>query len=150
MVKLSVNGMKHNIDVEMDARLLDVIREDLNLKGTKNGCGIAECGCCTVLVDGEKTLSCQITVEDVLDSEITTIEGLGKNHPVKKAWIQEQVPQCGYCQPGQMMAAAALLDENSDPSQSEIVEGMDSVLCRCGAYQRIVKGVRTASKMMND
>ena len=148
MISLSVNGQTHEIDVSPDMTLLWVLRDYLNLKGTKYGCGIAECGACTVHIDGKPELSCQLAVEEVVGKKITTIEGLPDNHPVKKAWIKEQVPQCGYCQPGQMMKAAALLSEDNNPSEQKIVEHMDDHICRCGTYLRIKKGVVTASEIM--
>lgn len=148
MVSLNVNGQIREVDVTEDMTLLWVLRDVLNLKGTKYGCGIAECGACTIHVDGEPELSCQLSVEDVIGKKVTTIEGLSDDHPVKKAWIMEQVPQCGYCQPGQMMKAASLLSKDSNPSTEKIVEHMNDHLCRCGTYPRVKKGVEAASQIM--
>ena len=125
MISLIVNGQTHELDVTEDMTLLWVLRDYLNLKGTKYGCGIAECGACTIHVNGEPELSCQMAVEDVIGKKITTIEGLADDHPVKQAWIKEQVPQCGYCQPGQMMKAASLLAKDKNPNEETIVEHMD-------------------------
>ena len=148
MISLIVNGQTREVDVAPDMTLLWVLRDHLNLKGTKYGCGVAECGACTIHVNGEPELSCQLAVEDVIGKKITTIEGLPDDHPVKQAWIKEQVPQCGYCQPGQMMKAASLLSQDKNPSPKKIVEHMNDHLCRCGTYPRIKKGVVTASEIM--
>jgi isoquinoline 1-oxidoreductase alpha subunit len=146
MISLNVNGKNYNVDVEPDADLLWVIRDHLKLTGTKYACGIGECGSCTVHVDGKAERSCTITVGDVQGKKITTIEGLSENHPVKRAWIQDQVVQCGYCQPGIMMQTAALLSESSDPQK--VIANMDDVICRCGTYVRIKKGIETAAAMI--
>ena len=146
MISLNVNGKNYNVDVEPDADLLWVIRDHLKLTGTKYSCGIGECGCCTVQVDGKAERSCTLTVEDVQGKKITTIEGLPESHPVKRAWIQDQVVQCGYCQPGIMMQVAALLSESSNTQK--VIENMDDVICRCGTYVRIKKGIETAAAMM--
>ena len=145
-----VNGEMVQVDVDPDALLLWVLREDLKLTGTKFGCGIAACGACTVHVDGEPTRACMTTIRMVAGKKVTTIEGLGKTepHPLQQAWIAEQVPQCGYCQSGQIMQAAALLEKNSKPSREAIVEHMNGILCRCGTYHRIQKAIVRASKEM--
>ena len=122
--------------------LLWVIREYLQLTGTKFGCGIAQCGACTVHVDGQPMRSCQLQVSRAVGREITTIEGIGEDHPVKQAWIDVQVPQCGYCQSGQIMSAVALVEKNSNPSEEEIIQAMDGNLCRCGTYMRIKRARR--------
>lgn len=145
MVELRINGMRHEADVDLGANLLWVIREQLRLSGTKFGCGQGACGACTIHLEGEAVRSCQLTVRDAVGKAITTIEGIPQDHPIKKAWISEQVPQCGYCQPGQIMEAAAFLAKNPNPSRDEIVEAMDNVLCRCGTYPRIVKAIRKAA-----
>lgn len=145
MVQLLINGKKYQVDVEPDANLLWVIREQLKLVGTKYGCGEGLCGSCTVHLDGEPTRSCQLTVQDAQGKAITTIEGIPANHPVKEAWISEQTSQCGYCQPGQIMEAVALLARNPKPSDQQIVEAMDGLLCRCGTYPRIIKAIKRAA-----
>ena len=149
MAHLTINGKSHYVDAEPDTPLLWVIREELQLTGTKYGCGIAECGACTVHVDGQAMRSCVIAVEDVEGAIITTIEGLhhADQHPVQQAWIEDQVPQCGYCQSGQIMTASALLARNSDPTEEEIVDAMDGNLCRCAAYFKIVSAVQKAAKI---
>jgi isoquinoline 1-oxidoreductase subunit alpha len=148
MVSLQVNGKKYSLDVAPDTPLLWVIRDHLKLTGTKFGCGIGECGSCTVHVDGKARRSCGITVAEVQGKKITTIEGLPQNHPVKRAWIQEQVAQCGYCQPGTIMQVAALISEAPKPDADKIINAMDDVLCRCGSYPRIKKGIKTAVAMV--
>jgi isoquinoline 1-oxidoreductase alpha subunit len=147
MISLHVNGKVFQVDVSSDTPLLWVIRDSLNLKGTKYSCGIGECGACTVHIDGKAVRSCSITVGEVQRKKITTIEGLPQNHPVKRAWIQEQVPQCGYCQPGVMMQVAALLSKRPTPDADQIISKMDDVICRCGTYPRIKKGIKTAIQM---
>jgi isoquinoline 1-oxidoreductase subunit alpha len=129
-----------------------VIREDLRLTGTKYGCGIGQCGACTVHVDGEAVRSCLVTVADVEGVNITTIEGLhpANAHPVQRAWIEHQVPQCGYCQSGQIMQAAALLAANPRPSEQQIVDGMTGNLCRCATYSRIVGAVKRAAELIRE
>ncbi len=146
MISLDINRRKYSVDVEADVPLLWVIREYLKLTGTKYGCGIGMCGSCTVHVDGKARRSCQIPVGDAQAKKITTIEGLPEDHPVKAAWIKEQVPQCGYCQSGQMMQAAALLAEEKDPSDAKIVEAMNGNLCRCGTYPYIKLAIKSAAK----
>jgi isoquinoline 1-oxidoreductase subunit alpha len=138
-----INGNNVELDADADTPLLWIIRERLKLTGTKFGCGIAECGACTVHLDGNAVRSCQTFLEDVAHRRVTTIEGLSANsdHPLQKAWIAEQVPQCGYCQSGQIMQAAALLNSNPKPTRQEIVEGMDGNICRCGTYPRIIRAI---------
>ena len=145
MIALIVNGKKHLLDVAPDTPLLWVIRESLNLTGTKYGCGEGLCGSCTVLFDGQAVRSCQIPVKDAQGKRITTIEGLPKNHPVKKAWLSEEVSQCGWCQPGQILAATALLREKPKPTEAEIDTAMDGIICRCGSYRRIRAAIHAAA-----
>ncbi len=147
MISINVNGKDYQIDVPPEVPLLWVLREHLKLNGTKYSCGIGECGSCTVHVDGQAERACTIPVEEVNGSQITTIEGLAENHPVKRSWILEQVPQCGYCQPGQMMQTASLLAENQNPDADEIISAMDDVLCRCGTYPRIKRAIKTAIEL---
>ena len=144
MISLTVNGKNYNVDAPKDMPLLWVLRDYLKLTGTKFSCGIGECGSCTVLINGEAQRSCTISAEDVQGASITTIEGLPENHPVKRAWIQEQVVQCGYCQPGVMMQVAGLLAENKNADAIEIMDSMDDVICRCGTYQRMKQGIKAA------
>ena len=144
MISLHVNGKVYQVDVTNDTPLLWVLRDHLNLTGTKYSCGIGECGACTVHVNGKAERSCGIPVGKVKGKKITTIEGLPENHPVKRAWIEEQVVQCGYCQPGIMMQVAALLSENPKPSAEKIMNAMDNVICRCGTHVRIRRGIKTA------
>ena len=150
MVSLRVNGKQYDVDVLPDTPLLWVIRESLGLTGTKYGCGKSLCGACTVHVNGRATRSCVTPVSSVAGKEITTIEGLSPDgsHPVQKAWIAEDVPQCGYCQSGQIMSAAALLTTNPKPSDSDIDDFMSGIVCRCGTYQRIRRAIRHAAAMM--
>ena len=146
-MQLTVNGKTFEVDVEPDMPLLWVLRDELGLTGTKYGCGIARCGACTVHVDGMPVRSCQLAAADV-DGEITTIEDLGAPdalHAVQAAWIEHQVAQCGYCQSGQIMAAAAFLETNPDPSDSDIDAAMSANLCRCGTYPRIREAVKAAA-----
>ena len=147
MISLNVNGQLFKLDVSPDTLLLWVIRDYLNLKGTKYGCGIGKCGSCTVHVDGKAVRSCTVSVGEVQRKKITTIEGLPENHPVKKAWIKEEVPQCGYCQPGVIMQVAALLSQKPTPDADQVIAKMDDVICRCGTYPRIKKGIKTAIQM---
>lgn len=148
MLTLSVNGTARNVDVADDTALLWVLREHLGLTGTKYGCGIAMCGACTVHVDGVARRACITPVSTVVGKQITTIEGLSSNgdHPLQKAWIAEQVPQCGYCQSGQIMQAAVLLQKVKQPTREQIVQHMDGNLCRCGTYQGIVRAIERAAK----
>lgn len=148
MISLDVNGKTYNVDVSPDAPLLWVIREHLGLSGTKFGCGMAQCGACTVHIDGTARKSCQTPVKNAAGKKITTIEGIPDDHPVKKAWIEDDVPQCGYCQPGQIMEAIALLKENPNPGDDDIDNVMSGNLCRCGTYQRIRRSIHRASKMI--
>ncbi|MGH8677039.1 MAG: (2Fe-2S)-binding protein [Burkholderiales bacterium] len=152
MSKLSINGQSYFTESPPDTPLLWVIREDLRLTGTKYGCGAGLCGSCTVHVNGQAVRSCMIKVGDVEDAVITTIEGLdpADRHPVQQAWIDIQVPQCGYCQSGQIMQAAALLAVNPNPSNEEIVSHMNGNLCRCATYPRIVGAVRRAAELMKE
>ena len=144
---LTVNDRPHVVNVAADTPLLWVLRDNLGLTGTKFGCGIAQCGACTVHLDGVATRTCVLPVAAVAGKRVTTIEGLSKNraHAVKRAWIEEDVPQCGYCQSGQIMAAAALLSKTADPSDAQIDEAMTNI-CRCGTYQRIRSAVHRAAK----
>jgi len=145
MVHLEINGKAYDVDVAPNVPLLWVIRERLRLTGTKFGCGIGVCGSCTVHIDGKAERSCQTAAGSAQGKKITTIEGIPENHPVKQAWIREQVPQCGYCQSGQIMQAAALLTEDPHPSEDTIIEHMNGNLCRCGTYQKIKSAIRLAS-----
>jgi isoquinoline 1-oxidoreductase subunit alpha len=147
MIRLKVNGKNYEAEVDPSVPLLWVLREHLKLVGTKFGCGEGLCGVCTVHLDGEAVRSCQVAVGEVRDRAITTIEGIPENHPLKIAWIEEQVPQCGYCQPGQIMQAAALVAKNPTPSEESINEALDGILCRCGTYPRIKRAVLKAAKM---
>jgi aerobic-type carbon monoxide dehydrogenase small subunit (CoxS/CutS family) len=143
---LQINGRPHAVEVDGDVPLLWVIREYLQLTGTKFGCGIAQCGACTVHVDGQAMRSCQLQVSRAVGREITTIEGIRADHPVKQAWIDIQVPQCGYCQSGQIMSAVALVEKNSNPSEEEIIQAMEGNLCRCGTYTRIKQAINQAAE----
>ena len=148
MTAFTINGRRVDVNAEPDTPLLWVIREHLKLTGTKFGCGIAQCGACTVHVNGEATRSCVTALSDVADKNITTIEGLSPDgsHPLQKAWVAEQVPQCGYCQSGQIMTAAALLKKTPKPTREQIKAEMNGNICRCGTYGRIVRAVERASK----
>ena len=147
---LKINGKNHQIDVEADTPILWVLRDHAKLVGTKFGCGMAQCGACTVHLDGVAVRSCVIPVAGVGDKEITTIEGLSENgdHPLQEAWVEHDVPQCGYCQAGQIMNAAALLNKNSNPSDEEIDTAMNGNICRCGTYVRIKAAIKTAASNM--
>ncbi|WP_374449978.1 (2Fe-2S)-binding protein [Stella sp.] len=146
MVRLDVNGRVHEVDVDADTPLLWVLREQLGLTGTKYGCGVALCGACTVHIDGQAQRACAIPAGAVGPSKIVTIEGLSPDgrHPVQQAWLAQEVPQCGYCQSGQIMAAAALLAENPEPSDADIDQAMTNI-CRCGTYQRIRTAIHDAA-----
>ena len=146
MVSIKVNGKKHELDISTDVPLVWVIREHLKLTGTKYACGKGLCGSCTVHVAGKAVRSCQTSVGEVGGKDITTIEGIPEDHPLKKTWVKEQVAQCGYCQPGQIMQAAELLSGNKNPSDEAIVKAMDGNLCRCGTYPRIKTAIRAAAK----
>ncbi|MEX0961128.1 MAG: (2Fe-2S)-binding protein [Burkholderiales bacterium] len=147
MATLNVNGKQVNVDVEPEMPLLWALRDELGLTGTKYACGVAACGACTVHVDGEPVRSCVMPVSAMEGKKITTIEALSKDgsHPVQKAWVQLQVPQCGFCQSGMIMAAAALLEKNGNPSDTEIDEAMTN-LCRCGTYPRVRAAIHLAAK----
>ncbi len=145
-ITLKINGESYTVQAEGDVPLLWVIREYLQLTGTKFGCGIAQCGACTVHVDGQPMRSCQLQVSRAVGREITTIEGIREDHPVKQAWIDIQVPQCGYCQSGQIMSAVALVEKNSNPSEEEIIQAMEGNLCRCGTYTRIKQAINQAAE----
>lgn len=149
MIKLKVNQTPYEIDVDPEKPLLWVIREELGLTGTKFGCGMAQCGACTVHLDGEAIRSCVTPVSDVVGGDVTTIEGLASDlgQVLRDAWIAEDVPQCGYCQTGQIMTAAGLIRTNPRPSDDDIDEAMDGTLCRCGTYQRIRKAIHLAARM---
>lgn len=147
MKTISINGKQQQLDGQGDMTLLWAIRDLAGLTGAKYGCGEGHCGACTVHVDGEAVRSCLVTIDDVAGKEVTTIEGLAENgdHPVQVAWRDLSVPQCGFCQAGQIMNAASLLAENPTPTDQEILDGMAGNICRCGCYQRIVSAVRTAA-----
>ncbi|WP_163712694.1 (2Fe-2S)-binding protein [Mangrovibacterium lignilyticum] len=144
---LKINGKQHEVDVDPSTPMLWVLRDHLNLVGTKFGCGMAQCGACTILVNGFAVRSCITFVDSVGDQEITTIEGLSENgdHPLQKAWIEHDVPQCGYCQSGQIMNAAGLLMSNPHPSDADIEAAMNGNICRCGTYNRIKAAIKTAA-----
>ena len=148
MVAFTLNGERKELALDGDTPLLWVIREHLKLTGTKFGCGVASCGACTVHVDGQPVRSCITPLSMVEDRKITTIEGLSPDgsHPLQKAWVAEQVPQCGYCQSGQIMQAAALLDRTKTPTRDEIVEHMDGNICRCGTYPKIISAIQRAGR----
>jgi isoquinoline 1-oxidoreductase subunit alpha len=146
MVKLTINGKPHDVDVEPDTPLLWVIRDTIGLTGTKYGCGIAACGACTVHIDGQPVRSCSLPVSDAAGKQITTIEGLAVNghlHKVQQAWIDHDVPQCGYCQSGMIMAVAALLKEKPKPTDADIDKAITNI-CRCGTYQQVRAGIHAA------
>ena len=149
MMELKINGEKHIVNVEDDMPLLWVIRDELNMTGTKYGCGIQQCGACTVLVENRPIRSCGVTVNEVEGKDIKTIEGLSNNnsHPVQQAWIEEQVPQCGYCQSGQILTAVFILERYKNPSDKTINRMMTGI-CRCGTYPRIRKAIHKAAKLM--
>jgi len=149
-ITLNVNGGMHTVDVDPSTPLLYILRNDLGLTGPRFGCGLGQCGACTVIINGVATRSC-VTPTSSVKSEITTLEGLatsGRLHPLQQAWIDEQVPQCGFCQNGQIMTAKALLDKNPNPSDAQIREGMNGTLCRCMTYYRIQAAVRLAATLM--
>ena len=144
MIKLQVNGKRHELEMDPDTPLLWALRDELQLTGTKYGCGIAQCGACIVLIDGQPVRSCITPLASVANKKITTIEGLSvdRSHPVQQAWIDTEVPQCGYCQSGQILAAAALLASNPKPEDADIDAAMSGVLCRCGTYPRIRQAIK--------
>ncbi|MFW2545016.1 (2Fe-2S)-binding protein [Primorskyibacter sp. 2E107] len=148
MARITVNGTQHDVDLPGEVPLLWVLRDQLNLTGTKYGCGVASCGACTVQIDGEAVRSCQVALSDVW-GDVTTIEGIGQPdnlHRLQQAWIDHQVAQCGYCQSGQIMQAAALLAENPAPTDDDIDAAMNGNLCRCGTYPRIRSAIKSVSK----
>ncbi|GGS31538.1 (2Fe-2S)-binding protein [Actinokineospora fastidiosa] len=147
MYRLRVNGRDSALDVPGDTPLLWALRDDLGLTGVKYGCGVGACGACTSLVDGQAARPCVRTVEECADSDVTTIEGLGGDHPVQRAWVDLDVAQCGYCQPGQIMAAVALLAEDPDPDDAAIDRALRDNVCRCGTYPRIRAAVRRAARI---
>ena len=148
MVELNINGKKHSLDIDKVTPLLWVLRDTLKLTGTKYGCGIEQCGACTVHVNGRAVRSCVIQIGEVEGMDVMTIEGLSleNSHPVQQAWIQVDVPQCGYCQAGQLMSAAALLDQNPRPSENDIDTAMAGNICRCGCYSRIKGAIQEAAR----
>jgi isoquinoline 1-oxidoreductase subunit alpha len=147
-INLIVNGKKQSVDVDPKTPVLWVLRDHLDLTGTKYGCGVAQCGACTILLGDVAVRSCQLPVSAVADKAVITIEGLSLNgdHPLQKAWMEHDVPQCGYCQAGQIMSAAALLKKNANPSDADIDTAMNGNICRCGTYLRIKQAIKTASK----
>lgn len=149
MIEFRINGRPVSLDIEADTPLLWAVRDEIGLTGTKYGCGIGMCGACTVHVGGRATRACITTVGDVAGADVTTIEGLHPegNHPVQQAWRHLRVPQCGYCQSGQIMQAAALLADNPNPTDAQIVEGMNGNLCRCATYSRIVGAIKRAAEI---
>ena len=146
MIRLNVNSKDYQVDVHPDTTLLWVLRDHLKLTGTKYACGIGECGSCTVHINGKAERSCTMSVGDAKGKKITTIEGLPQEHPVKRAWIEEEVVQCGFCQPGAIMQVTALLE--ADPNSDKAIEGMDDFICRCGTHVRMKKGIKLAAKIM--
>jgi aerobic-type carbon monoxide dehydrogenase small subunit (CoxS/CutS family) len=151
-ITLKVNGRKHALDVDPSTPLLYILRNDLGLQGPRFGCGLGQCGACTVIINGEAIRSC-ITPTSNVKGEITTLEGLakeGKLHPLQQAWIDEQVPQCGFCQNGQIMTAKVLLDKNPNPTDAQIREGMNRTLCRCMTYYRVQAAIRRGAKVIAD
>ncbi|MCW5515408.1 (2Fe-2S)-binding protein [Muriicola sp. Z0-33] len=153
-MKISVNKVVHEVDVDPATPILWVVREQLGLNGTKFGCGIGQCGACTVQLDGNAVRSCLTPIQQAVDKEITTIEGIAPSeselHLIQQAWIDEQVPQCGYCQSGQLMSAHALLTTNPNPSDEDIDLAMSGNICRCGMYSRVRKGIKRAAVAMNN
>jgi len=145
---ITINGKNQKVDVDPSTPLLWVLRDQLKLVGTKYGCGIAQCGACTVHLNGTAVRSCQLPISAAADNKITTIEGLSEkgDHPVQKAWLEHDVPQCGYCQAGQIMSASALLERNPSPTDKDIENAMSGNICRCGTYTRIKAAIKTASK----
>ena len=148
---ISINGEKKQVDVDPSTPMLWVLRDHLQMTGTKYGCGIAQCGACTIHLNGSAVRSCQLPISAIGDKAIITIEGLSANgdHPVQQAWLEHDVPQCGYCQAGQIMSAAALLKDNPAPSDAEIDVAMNGNICRCGTYTRIKKAIKTASTKLS-
>lgn len=150
IINLKINGKNQSVDVDPNTPMLWVLRDHLSMVGTKYGCGVAQCGACTIHLDGVAVRACQLPVSSAENQEITTIEGISENgdHPVQKAWLEHDVPQCGYCQAGQIMTAVALLNENPLPSDQEIENAMNGNICRCGTYLRIKAAVKTASQSL--
>jgi aerobic-type carbon monoxide dehydrogenase small subunit (CoxS/CutS family) len=151
IINLRVNGTSHTVDVEPSTPLLYILRNDIGVQGPRFGCGLGQCGACTVLIKGEAVRSCVRPVSAVNGAEITTLEGLSKNgvlHPLQQAWIDEQVPQCGFCQNGQILTAKALLDRTPNPTDAQIRQGMNGTLCRCMTYYRIQAAIKRAAKVM--
>lgn len=148
-LSLSINGRTHDVDVEPETPLLWVLRDSIGLTGTKYGCGIAQCGACMIHVDGQPAKACTINAASVVGRKVTTIEGLSpdSSHPVQRAWLEHTVPQCGYCQSGQIMSAAALLQRNPAPTDRQIDEAMSENLCRCGTYNQIREAIHAAAKL---
>lgn len=147
-IELKINGETLSADIDDDTPLLWVLRDELALTGTKFGCGIAQCGACTVLMNGNPVRACVMPAQAMVGAEITTIEGLGGEHPLQKAWVARNVPQCGYCQSGQIMAAKALLDKTPQPSDEQIDAAMSGNVCRCGTYQRIREAIHAAADLV--
>lgn len=147
MITLQVNGTSRQLDVDPETPLLWVLRDNLGITSVKYTCGIAECGICTVLIDGAAVRSCSISLEEAGAAKITTVEGLPDDHPVKRAWIEKQVPQCGYCQPGIMLQTVDFLTRQPDPTDEQINDAMDDVICRCGSHPRIRKAIRRAAEI---
>jgi aerobic-type carbon monoxide dehydrogenase small subunit (CoxS/CutS family) len=149
LYKLNINGKVQSVEADSDMPLLWVLRDLIGLTGSKYGCGVGSCGACTILKDGKEARSCQTPVSEVGNAKIVTIEGLSADgsHPLQKAWIEHDVPQCGYCQVGQIMGAAALLKEHPKPTEAQIDEAMEGHICRCGTYQRIKEAIQSASKV---
>ena len=149
MITLTINGQRHDVDLEPDTPLLWVLRDEVGLTGTKFGCGIAQCGACTVHVDGQPMRSCSVPVGTLQNASVTTIEGLSpdSSHPVQRAWLAEDVPQCGYCQSGQIMAAVAFLKTHPNPTDADIDAGLTNI-CRCGTYERIRRAIHRAAASM--
>jgi len=145
-IEIHINGKIETLTIDPQTPLLWVLRDHLKLTGTKYGCGVAQCGACTVHLDGEPTRSCVLPIGNAVDKKITTIEGLSEtgNHPLQKAWIEHDVPQCGYCQAGQIMSAAALLNKNANPTDEDIDQAMNGNICRCGTYCRIKAAIKSA------
>jgi len=151
-ITFTLNGKEISLKSEANKPLLWALREDLKLKGTKFGCGIGQCGACTVQMNGEAVRSCSLPMSAVQDQKVTTIEGVGAEnlHPVQQAWLELQVPQCGYCQSGQIMSAITLLEKNNQPTDEDIITAMNGNLCRCGTYDRIIKGIKLAVSNKNN
>ena len=150
-ITLRVNGRTHRVDIDPSTPLLYILRNDLDLHGPRFGCGLGQCGACTVIINGAAVRSCITPTSSVQSAEVTTLEGLAKNgklHPVQQAWIDEQVPQCGYCQNGQIMTAKAMLDRNPNPTDAEIRQGMNGIVCRCMTYYRIQAAIKRAAKLI--